>query len=119
MPVSGAGIRIQDELSHWKNITSAPHQFGGVEFRLGNREIGHIHGEWLVDVTLPKRVRDELVASGEAEPHHVLPRSGWVSIHLNDSADVDRAIRILRRSYDLAQEHSARRAAQQVESKVH
>ena len=60
---------------------------------------------------LPKRVRDELVASGQAEPHHVLPDSGWVSVHLNDPGDVDRAIRILRRSYEIAAEQRERRAA--------
>jgi Family of unknown function (DUF5519) len=27
----------------------------------------------------PKKVRDEMVAAGEAEPHHILPETGWVS----------------------------------------
>ena len=112
MSVSGAGKHIQLELSKWDGITTGPHRFGGVEFKLGNREIGHIHGDSLVDVPLPKRVRDELVLSGQAEPHHVLPQSGWVSVYLNDSSDVDRAIRILRRSYEIAQEQRERRGAQ-------
>src|SRR5258708_39385226 len=111
MSVSGAGQRIQSELTYWEGITNAPHRFGGVEFKLGTREIGHVHGDSLVDVPLPKRVRDELVTSGQAEPHHVLPQSGWVSVHLKDPGDVDRAIWILRRSYDLAREQSERRTA--------
>jgi hypothetical protein len=109
MAVSGAGKRIQSELSQWEGLTSAPHRFGGVEFKLGNREIGHIHGDSLVDVPLPKPIRDELVASAQAEPHHVLPKSGWVSNFLNDPIDVDRAIRILRRSFERAHEQKARR----------
>lgn len=113
MGISGAGARIQAELSLWEGVSTAPHRFGGVEFKLANRELGHIHGDWLVDVPLPKPVRDELVASGEAEPHHVLPQSGWVSVHLNDPSDVDRALRVLRRSFELARAQSERRAARQ------
>jgi hypothetical protein len=86
----------------------SPHRFGGVEFRVGRREIGHIHGDTLVDIPFPKRVRDELVAAGEAEPHHILPDSGWISLFLRKEDDVDRAIRLLERSMDLAQ---AQRAA--------
>ena len=58
MSVTGAGERIRAELDDWHGIMSAPHQFGGVEFKLGSREIGHIHGDSLVDVPLPKRLRD-------------------------------------------------------------
>ena len=111
MPVSGAGQRIEAELSRWEGITSAPHRFGGMEFKLANREIGHVHGDFLVDVPLPKPVRDELVASARAEPHHVLPQSGWVSVHLNEPDDVDRAIEILRRSFEIAREQRERRIA--------
>ena len=91
---------------------SGTHRFGGMEFRLGNREIGHVHGDSLVDIPLPKRIRDELVASAEAKPHHVLPRSGWVSVYLNDPSDVDRAISILRRSFEIAKEQKERKASQ-------
>jgi hypothetical protein len=112
MSVSGAGKRIQAEVNQWEGITSAPHRFGGVEFKLANREIGHIHGDSLVDVPLPKRIRDELVASAQAEPHHVLPQSGWVSVHLYDSSDVDRAIQIVRRSFEIALGQRERRVAQ-------
>ena len=107
MAVSGAGQQIQSELSRWEGVSTAPHRFGGVEFKLANREIGHIHGDFLVDVPLPKRVRDELIASAQAEPHHVLPQSGWVSVHLNDPSDIDRALGILRGSFEIAKEQRA------------
>jgi predicted DNA-binding protein (MmcQ/YjbR family) len=47
-----------------------------------------------------KKVRDQLVEDGEAEPHHILPSTGWVSVFLESRSDIDRAIRLLRRSYD-------------------
>ena len=69
---------------------------------MGRREIGHVHGDRLVDIPFPLNVRNELVESGVAQPHHVLPKSGWVSVYLRDSGDVDRAIQLLRRSYEIA-----------------
>jgi hypothetical protein len=110
MSIPGAGERILSEVSRWQGVTSAPHRFGGVEFKLGSREIGHIHGDSLVDVPLPKWLRDELVLSERAEPHHVLPNSGWVSIYVDDAADVDRAIQVLQRSLEIAREQKERRA---------
>jgi hypothetical protein len=76
MPVRGASKRILDTLLTWESVAAQPHRFGGTEFVIGRREIGHIHGDALVDIPFPKKVRDEIVAAGEAQPHHVLPESG-------------------------------------------
>lgn len=102
---------ISREMAQWQGLSVQPHRFGGIEWVLGKREIGHIHGDVVVDAPLPKRVRDELIVSGEAEAHHVLPESGWVSIWLRRSTDVARALRVLRRSYELAFEQKERMAA--------
>jgi len=83
-------------------IEAAPHRFGGTEYRLGRREIGHVHGDSLVDIPFPKKVRDELVAAQRAEPHHILPESGWVSIFLRQDGDVERAIELLQYSFAIA-----------------
>ena len=107
MPIRGAQNRIREAVTGWERVTEAPHRFGGVEFRLGRRELGHIHGDQLVDIPFPKRVRDQIVSAGEAEPHHVLPGSGWVSVFLRSQEDVERAIRLLRRSFSLAMDHQA------------
>lgn len=102
MAINGAGERIRAALQGWPGITSQPHRFGGIEYCLGRREIGHVHGDSLVDIPFPKKVRNELVTAGRAEPHHILPESGWVSIYLRQAADVDRAIELLRLSYEIA-----------------
>ena len=70
---------------------------------LGKRELGHIHGDRLIDIPFPKPVRDELVSTGQAEPHHILPNSGWVSFFLHSEPDIDHAIKLMRKSFDLAQ----------------
>jgi len=105
MPVAGARQRIVAAVHGWKKVEILPHRYGGLEFRLGNRELGHVHGDALVDIPFPKAVRNEIVAAGEAEPHHILPNSGWVSVFLRANADVERAIGLLERSFQLAMAH--------------
>jgi len=103
MAVPGARNAIMMELSGWPGVSSRPHRFGGTEFIYGQRrEIGHIHGDQLVDIPLPSRLRDEVVAAGRAEPHHILAESGWISFYLRQPDDVARAIELFRLSYDVA-----------------
>ncbi|HET7010891.1 MAG TPA: luciferase family protein [Anaerolineales bacterium] len=97
-----AGDRIRNAALTWPGVEGHPHRFGGTEYRLGRREIGHVHGDELVDVPFPRRIREKLVAEGRALPHHVLPDSGWISFFIRSDADVSRAIELLRMSYDLA-----------------
>ena len=99
MSVRGASKQIVDTLLTWQGIETHLHRFGGTEFRIGKREIGHIHGDSLVDIPFPKKIRDEIVAAKEAEPHHILPETGWVSFYLREEADVERAIALLKRSW--------------------
>ena len=102
MSVRGASKIIVDTLLTWNGMETHPHRFGGTEFRIGKREIGHIHGDSLVDIPFPKKVRDEIVAAGEASPHHILPETGWVSFYLKEDGDVQKAIDLLKRSYQIA-----------------
>jgi len=107
MPVRGAAERIAAAMRSLPGVVAGPHRFGGTEYRLGRREIGHNHGDRLVDIPFSRAVRDEVLAAGKAERHHILPESGWVSVHLRQDADVEHAIELLRRSFELAKEKSA------------
>ncbi len=101
--------RIQHEVASWPGVVAAPHRFGGVEFRVDRRELGHLHGSRLADLPFPTRVRERLVHEGQAEPHHVLPDSGWVSVRIRSDADVDHVIELFRLNYDRPwREHAAR-----------
>jgi luciferase-like monooxygenase len=102
MPVSNAQKTITRALTSWEGVSTAPHRFGGVEYLLGTRELGHIHGDHLVDIPFPKKVRDEVVSAGLAEPHHILPETGWISFYLREEDDTQKAIALLRRSYEIA-----------------
>lgn len=109
MSVLGARDAITEAVLSWDGMIAAPHRFGGTEFRLGSREIGHIHGDRLVDIPFPSKVRDQVVAAGDAQPHHLLPETGWISVIIHGSGDVKQAIALLRRSYEIARQQKARR----------
>lgn len=93
---------IRQEVLSWPGVTEEPHRFGGVEFRYGKRELGHVHGDYLADLPFPVRVRESLVAEGKAMAHHILPQSGWVSYPLRDAAAVPGALDLFRLAYERA-----------------
>ena len=100
---------IKKEALSWDQVECGPHRFGGIEYRVGTREIGHMHGDTLVDIPFPKRVRDEIVAAGEAQAHHILPDTGWVSFYIRKESDIELAIVLLKRSYLIAIEQKTTR----------
>ena len=91
---------IEREVGSWPGVTVAPHRFGGVEFRVGRRELGHLHGSRLADLPFPVRIRKELVAAGRASPHHILPDTGWVSFYIRGHEDVPAVLDLFRLNYD-------------------
>ena len=96
--------RIRTEVESWEGVTTHPHRFGGVEFRLGKRELGHLHGDppRLADMPFKRTIRDMLVETGRALPHHVMPESGWVSKPIRNADDAAEAIELFRLSYERA-----------------
>jgi Family of unknown function (DUF5519) len=97
VPIS---TQIERHVAAWPGVIVEPHRFGGVEFRVGRRELGHLHGERLADLPFPVRVRDRLIAAGKAERHHILPDSGWVSRRIRGEADVADVVALFRMNYD-------------------
>ena len=91
---------IKKEILSWPYVTAQPHQFGGIEFRLNKREMGHIHGDRLADLPFPMNIRNELVNSSRASPHHVLPQSGWVSYWIERGEDIPAVIELFRMRYE-------------------
>jgi hypothetical protein len=91
---------IERELLSWPGVTVGSHRFGGREFRVGNREIGHLHGGEVADLPFTRQIREELVSRGEASPHHHVPSSGWVSFYFKSEQDIPAALALFRRNYE-------------------
>lgn len=96
---------IADTVSTWEDMTIAPHRFGGIEFRVGNREIGHLHGNHQVDIPFSARLRKQLVTAGKASLHHLYPNSGWISYYIRSADDVPAVIELLRLNYERLTAH--------------
>ena len=105
MNIQNAGEKIKIAVTRWPGVTAREHRFGGVEFRYGNREIGHIHGDTLVDIPLPRELRDKLVAAQHARPHHWSMNTGWLSLPIIREDDLKWAIVLLRQSLESIREH--------------
>ena len=88
-------------VSSWEGVSVHEHRFGGVEFRVGRRELGHLHATF-ADLPFPRHVRDELIAAERANPHHVLPNSGWVTVPMRTTAEVADVIELFRQNHQRA-----------------
>ena len=95
---------IQEELMKWDGVTSGIDRFCGLEFRIGNREMGHVHDDTLGDLPFPMQIRNKLIEEGHASPHHTLPQSGWVSKGINGE-DVRGVIELFRMQYERLKPH--------------
>jgi Luciferase len=93
--------QIRSEVSSWEGVSAEPHRFGGIEFRVNHRELGHLHGSRQADLPFSVRVREKLVAEGRASPHHILPETGWVTYYIRGEQDVQGAIDLFRLNYEL------------------
>ena len=104
MPVSGAQKRIAEKVASWEGVTAEAHRFGGTEFRVGRRELGHVHGDYQADIVFPMKVRNRLIEEGKVEEHHFVPNSGWITFRFKKEHDVETAVELFRLSYDFARE---------------
>lgn len=93
---------VRRELLVRSEVTESTHRFGGIEFKLGRRELGHLHGDRMADLPFPRRIRDELIAAGRAEAHHALPDSGWVTRRVDGPEDVEEVVELFRLAYERA-----------------
>jgi len=91
---------IKQAILSWPGVTSNPYQFGGIEFRINKRDMGHIHGEKLADLPFPFKIRKEIIASGKAIPHIIYPESMWVSYIIHSEEDTPKIIDLFRLQYE-------------------
>jgi hypothetical protein len=94
---------VEEAATRIPGVRLSVHRFGGIGFSLGGHEVGHIHGNGLLDLYAGRKLARELVAAGRAGPHHVFGESAWVSYWIESGADVTEAIALLRACSDARQ----------------
>jgi hypothetical protein len=99
----GTNARITAEVTSWPGVEAGTGRRGEWAFRFGRREIGHLHGDHAAHFSFPKDVWRELRAAGRIVDHPVFPgREGPAARRIEDAADVDDVIALLRLNYDRA-----------------
>ena len=93
--------RITAEVTAWPGVEAGPGSRGEFAFRVGRREIGHLHGDRVAHFGFPADVGARLRAEGRVGPHPVAPhKPAWAARALESEADVDDVIALLRLNYD-------------------
>jgi Family of unknown function (DUF5519) len=93
--------QITETVTSWPGVEAGPGRRGEFAFRVGGREIGHIHGDHAAHFSFPKQTWHELREQGRIGPHPVFPDSaGLASRAIADEADVRDVIELMRLNYD-------------------
>ncbi|HKZ13672.1 MAG TPA: luciferase family protein [Solirubrobacterales bacterium] len=96
-----ASERITAEVTSWDGIEAGPGKRGEFGFRLGRREIGHLHGDHAAHFSFPKDVWVGLHEQGRIVDHPVFPgRQGPAARRIEDEDDVRDVIELMRLNYD-------------------
>jgi len=96
-----ASRQITDEVMSWPGIEAGPGRRGEFAFKLGGKEIGHLHGDHAAHFFFPKDVWVQLKAQGRIGPHPVFPdKQGPAARRIENAQDVRDVIELMRLNYD-------------------
>ena len=96
-----ASQQITEEVTSWQGVEAGPGRRGEFAFRVGRREIGHLHGDRSAHFSFPKDVWAELREQGRIVEHPIFPgKVGPAARRIEDEADVRDVIELMRLNYD-------------------
>ena len=98
-----ASRRITEEVTGWPGVEAGTGSRGEFAFRLGRRELGHLHGDYVAHFFFPKELGLSLREQGRVVDHPVFPgKPGPATRAIKSEADVRDVIELLRLNYDRA-----------------
>jgi hypothetical protein len=93
--------RITEEVTSWPGVAAGPGRRGEFAFKIGGREVGHLHGDRAAHFAFPKEVWARLFEQGRIGYHPVFPgRPGFGARRIESEADVDEVIALMRLNYE-------------------
>jgi hypothetical protein len=93
--------RIEPEGTAWPGVIARHGQRGEYSFKVGAREIGHLHGTRVAHFGFPKAVWQELFDAGRIDYHPVFPgKPGFGARAIASESDEDEVIALMRVNYD-------------------
>jgi luciferase-like monooxygenase len=99
--MDGANRRITAEVTSWPGVTAGYGERGEWGFTVGRKKIGHLHGDRVLHLGLPRRQWEELLREGRVE-RHPIDHPGWAARRLDGEEDVREALALLRMNYERA-----------------
>jgi hypothetical protein len=93
--------RITAEVTSWPGVAAAPGSRGELSFRVGRREIGHLHGDRVAHFGFPRSVWRDLMDAGRIV-RHPIGHDGWGARPIAGPQDEADVIALLRLNYDRA-----------------
>jgi hypothetical protein len=101
--IATASERITQAVTSWSGVTAGPGKRGEFAFKVGGREIGHLHGDHVAHFSFPKETWASLYAQGRIVHHPVFPeREGPAARQIENDDDVRDIIALMRINYDEA-----------------
>jgi hypothetical protein len=101
--IATASQQITAEVTSWPGVVAGPGRRGEFAFKVGRREIGHLHGDHAAHFFFPKPLWAELFADGRVVDHPVFPgKPGPAARRIDSEADVRDVIELMRLNYDRA-----------------
>jgi hypothetical protein len=98
-----ASEQITAEVTSWPGVEAGPGRRGEFAFKLGRREIGHLHGDRVAHFGFPKDVWTDLFGQKRIDYHPVFPgRPGYGARGIDTEEDVRDVIELLRLNYERA-----------------
>lgn len=93
--------QITAEVTSWPGVEAGHGRRGEFAFKLGRRELGHLHGDRSAHFTFPKDVWQELFDERRITEHPVFPgRVGPAARRIETQEDVDDVVALMRLNYD-------------------
>jgi Family of unknown function (DUF5519) len=96
-----ASRQITEEVTSWPGVDAGPGRRGEFAFKVGRREIGHLHGDHAAHFWFPRPVWHELRAQGRVVPHPVFPDAeGPAARRIETEGDIRDVIALMRLNYE-------------------
>jgi hypothetical protein len=99
-------LSVMREVRRWPGVQIRPHlnpladdEEDGVEFRLYGRQIGHVHPDCSVHVSLTRALKQMVLEQGLAESLERAGSAGWAAFQAERTEDAARAVWLLRLNY--------------------
>jgi hypothetical protein len=93
--------RIAAEVGSWPGVVVDDGELGELAFKVGHRELGHLHGDHAAHFGFSKAIWQQLHDEGRIEGHPVFPgKVGPAARRVDDDDDVRDVIELMRINYD-------------------